>query len=85
MKKNVWTWMLAAGMVLAGCSDDLDENGGGGNNVLDGETSFVKVALNLPSTSGSIGSGAFGRGGCASIRQCVERGTPRIPRCADTG
>lgn len=45
--------MLAAGMVLAGCSDDLDENGGGGNNVLDGETSFVKVALNLPSTSGS--------------------------------
>ena len=25
-------------------------------------------ASNAPSTSGSIGSGAFGRGGCASIR-----------------
>ena len=42
-------------------------------------------ASKAPSTSGSIGSGAFGRGGCASIRQYVERGTPRILRCADTG
>lgn len=53
MKKNVWTWMLAAGMVLAGCSDDLDENGGGGNGELTGETGYIRVALNLPSTSGN--------------------------------
>ena len=46
MKKNVWTWMLAAGMVLAGCSDDLEENGGGG--VIDGATGYVKIALSLP-------------------------------------
>ena len=53
MKKNVWTWMLAAGMVLAGCSDDLDENGGGNDNGLTGETGYIKIALNLPSTSGN--------------------------------
>ena len=38
--------MLAAGMVLAGCSDDLDENGGGG--VIEGATGYVQLALNLP-------------------------------------
>ena len=47
MKKNVWTWMLAAGMVLAGCSDEMDE-GGGGNGVVDGVTGYVQLALNLP-------------------------------------
>ena len=52
MKKNVWTWMLAAGMVLAGCSDDLDENGGGGNNPSATGEGYIKIALNLPSTSG---------------------------------
>ena len=52
MKKNVWTWMLAAGMVLAGCSDDLDENGGGGNNPSANGEGYIKIALNLPSTSG---------------------------------
>lgn len=45
--------MLAAGMVLAGCSDDLEENGGGGNSELTGETGYIKIALNLPSTSGN--------------------------------
>ena len=45
--------MLAASMVLAGCSDDLDENGGGGNGELTGETGYIKIALNLPSTSGN--------------------------------
>ena len=47
MKKNVWTWMLAAGMVLAGCSDDVDVPGGG-NGVVDGVTGYVQLALNLP-------------------------------------
>ena len=47
-----WYWLvvatiwIAAGMVLAGCSDDLDENGGGG--VIDGATGYVKIALSLP-------------------------------------
>ena len=38
-----------------------------------------------PGASGPIGSGASGRGGCASIRQYVERGAPGILHCADAG
>ena len=45
--------MLAAGLVLAGCSDEFDENGGGNDNGLTSETGYIKVALNLPSTSGN--------------------------------
>ena len=51
MKKTKYlVWMLAAGL-MAGCSDDL-ENGGRTGGTLDGETGYVKVAINLPTTSG---------------------------------
>ena len=53
MKKRFYVFsMLAAGMLLAGCSDDL-EGGQDGPNVVEGETGYIKVALNLPSTSGN--------------------------------
>ena len=57
MKKNVWTWMLAAGMVLAGCSDEMDVPGGETPSAT-GE-GYIKIALNLPSTSG-VGTRAEG-------------------------
>ena len=39
--------MLAAGMLLAGCSDDL-EGGQDGPNVVEGVTGYARLALNLP-------------------------------------
>ena len=51
MKKTKYlVWMLAAGL-MAGCSDDL-ETGGGTGGALDGETGYVKVAINLPTSTG---------------------------------
>lgn len=53
MKKRFYVFsMLAAGMLFAGCSDDL-EGGQDGPNVVEGEVGYVKVALNLPSTPAS--------------------------------
>lgn len=53
MKKRFYVFsMLAAGMLLAGCSDDL-EGGQDGPNVVEGETGYVKIALNLPSAPAS--------------------------------
>ena len=54
MKKRFYVFsMLAAGMLLAGCSDDLEGGPDGGGAVNEGEVGYVKVALNLPSTSTS--------------------------------
>lgn len=50
-KTKYFAWMIAAGLALTGCSDDL-ETGGGTGGTLDGETGYVKVAINLPTTSG---------------------------------
>ena len=48
MKKRFYVFsMLAAGMLLAGCSDDL-EGGQDGPNVVEGVTGYVRIALNLP-------------------------------------
>lgn len=53
MKKRFYVFsMLAAGMLFAGCSDDL-EGGQDGPNVVEGETGYVKIALNLPSAPAS--------------------------------
>lgn len=52
MKKTTYfAWMIAAGLAMTGCSDEL-EGGGGTGGTLDGETGYVKVAINLPTTSG---------------------------------
>ena len=53
MKKRFYVFsMLAAGMLLAGCSDEL-EGGQDGPNVVEGETGYVKVTISLPSTMGT--------------------------------
>ena len=53
MKKRFYVFsMLAAGMLFAGCSDDL-EGGQDGPNVVEGETGYAKVTISLPSTTGT--------------------------------
>lgn len=45
--------MLASiGLILAGCSDDLGD--GLGNEVQSGDKGYVKIAINLPTTSGQV-------------------------------
>ena len=48
-------WMLAATLVMAACSDSLDESSGNGNsNEYVGTKGYVRVAINTPTTSGNI-------------------------------
>lgn len=51
-KKLYFLSMLAAGLTLAGCNDDLGD--GPGNEVLSGDKGYVKIAINLPTTSGQV-------------------------------
>ena len=52
MKKRFYLLgMLAAGLTFAGCTDDIDDASGSG--VVEGATGYVKVAVNLPTTSGN--------------------------------
>ena len=48
--KNM-AWTMAATLVMAACS--LDESSGNGNDLNTDGTGYVKIALNLPSTSGA--------------------------------
>ena len=50
--KNM-AWTMAATLVMAACSDSLDESTGNGNDLNTDGTGYVKIALNLPSTSGT--------------------------------
>lgn len=49
--KNM-AWMLTATLVMAACSDSLDESDNTGQGPLTGE-GYVKVAINMPTTSGN--------------------------------
>lgn len=52
MKKKFYlVGMLAAGLTFAGCTDDIDD--ASGNGIVEGATGYVKVAVNLPTTSGN--------------------------------
>ena len=52
MKKKFYLLgMLAAGLTFVGCTDDIDDASGSG--VVEGATGYVKVAVNLPTTSGN--------------------------------
>lgn len=52
MKKKFYLLgMLVAGLTFAGCTDDIDDASGSG--VVEGATGYVKVAVNLPTTSGN--------------------------------
>ena len=50
--KNM-AWMLTATLVMAACSDSLDESDNTGQGPLTGE-GYVKVAINMPTTNGSM-------------------------------
>lgn len=51
MKKKFYlVGMLAAGLTFAGCTDDIDDATGSG--VASGDKGYVKIAINLPTTSG---------------------------------
>ena len=53
MKKKFYILsMLAAGLTLAGCNDDLGD--GPGNDIQSGDKGYVKIAINLPTTSGQV-------------------------------
>lgn len=53
MKKKFYLLgMLAAGLTFAGCTDDIDDATGNGGNATVGD-GYVKVAINLPTTSGN--------------------------------
>lgn len=58
MKKNLFLAGFLATAFLFGCSDDVPENGGLEN--VKGEVGYVKVAINLPTTSGVPVKGANG-------------------------
>ena len=62
MKKKLYLLsMLAAGLTLAGCNDDLGD--GPGNEVQSGDKGYVKIAINLPTTSGQVTRATDGTGG----------------------
>ena len=53
MKKNLknMAWMLAATLMMAACSDTLDEGSGNGNsNEFIGDKGYVNIGINLPTT-----------------------------------
>ena len=51
MKKKFYLFgILAAGLTFAGCTDDIDDATGSG--VASGDKGYVKIAINLPTTSG---------------------------------
>lgn len=53
MKKRFYLLgMLAAGLTFAGCTDDIDDASGSG--VTSGDKGYVKIAINLPTTSGQV-------------------------------
>lgn len=51
-KKLYFLSILAAGLTLAGCNDDLGD--GPGNDIQSGDKGYVKIAINLPTTSGQV-------------------------------
>lgn len=51
MKKKKYLAGALAALMMVGCTDELDENTGGGSGEITGN-SFVKISLNLPSASG---------------------------------
>lgn len=52
MKIYFLSMLASIGLILAGCSDDLGD--GPGNEVQSGDKGYVKIAINLPTTSGQV-------------------------------
>ena len=55
MKKVKYLAMLLAAGMFAACSDNLEDTGAGnaGGTTYEGETGYVNISLNLPTTSGN--------------------------------
>ena len=52
-KTKYYAWMMAAALAMTGCSDEMEGPGGEGG-IGEGEGGYIKVALNLPTTSGPL-------------------------------
>lgn len=54
MKMRIYflSMLASIGLILVGCSDDLGD--GLGNEVQSGDKGYVKIAINLPTTSGQV-------------------------------
>lgn len=62
MKKNLknMAWMLAATLMMAACSDTLDEGSGNGNsNEFIGDKGYVNIGINLPTTPSTRANDSF--------------------------
>lgn len=62
MKKNLknMAWMLAATLMMAACSDTLDEGSGNGNsNEYVGDKGYVNIGINLPTTPSTRANDIF--------------------------
>lgn len=65
MKKNLknMAWMLAATLMMAACSDTLDEGSGNGNsNEFIGDKGYVNIGINLPTTPSTRANDSFDDG-----------------------
>lgn len=65
MKKNLknMAWMLAATLMMAACSDTLDEGSGNGNsNEYVGDKGYVNIGINLPTTPSTRTNAQFNDG-----------------------
>lgn len=65
MKKNLknMAWMLAATLMMAACSDTLDEGSGNGNsNEYVGDKGYVNIGINLPTTPSTRANDQFDDG-----------------------
>ena len=71
MKTNLknMAWMLAATLVMAACSDSLDESSGNGNsNEYVGNKGYVNIGINLPTTSSTRANDEFDDGKAEEYR-----------------
>lgn len=62
MKKNLknMAWVLAATLMMAACSDTLDEGSGNGNsNEYVGDKGYVNIGINLPTTPSTRANDSF--------------------------
>lgn len=71
MKKNLknMAWMLAATLMMAACSDTLDEGSGNGNsNEYVGDKGYVNIGINLPTTPTTRANDSFDDGAATEYK-----------------
>lgn len=71
MKKNLknMAWMLAATLMMAACSDTLDEgSGNGSSNEYVGDKGYVNIGINLPTTPTTRANESFDDGAATEYK-----------------